>query len=91
MRGTKAALLANPADSELPADDETVAERDGACAVTLTDSAVHHLAHKYGVFQPIAASYPQHVVDKGSRAVDKWNMCNKGLTLRNTAFAIRHK
>jgi len=49
------------------------------------------LPHKYGAFQPTRASYPQYVVDKGSEAVDKWNRCNKDLTIRNHMFMFCHK
>lgn len=31
-------------------------------------------------FSALYGSYPQHVVDKGTRMGDKWNMCNKHLT-----------
>ncbi len=48
------------------------------------------LTHKYGVFQPTALGYPQHVVDKELVAVDKWNRCNKDLTRRNHMFTIYH-
>jgi hypothetical protein len=40
-----------------------------------------------GGFRPLAESYPQHVVDNGAGAVDKWNTCNKFLTLRKQFFA----
>ncbi len=56
-----------------------------------TESALYHLTHKYGVFKPPMGTYPQYVVDKRPGAVDKWNRCNKSLTLYNCIFAIRYK
>lgn len=52
---------------------------------------LHCSDHKYGVFKPPVGTYPQYVVDKRPGAVDKWNRCNKSLTLYNGIFAIRYK
>jgi hypothetical protein len=59
--------------------------------VSCLNKAFGYPKPKYSGFRLLTGSYPQYVVDKGAGAVDKWNKCNKTLTLRNGTFAIRHK
>jgi hypothetical protein len=86
----EAALLATRARETADPGDRRTTEESVSPYPRLAGQ-LHCLGHKYGVFQPTGASYPQHVVDKGAGTVDKWNRCNKDLTLRNHMFTNRHK